>query len=261
MTSVHEREHVDTIIIGGGQAGLATGYYLKQQGRDFVILDAGERVGDAWRKRWVSLRLFTPARYTGLPGMAFPADPQYFPTKDDMANYLEAYAARFDLPVRTGIRVDGLSKQGDQFVLTAGDLSTGSGQALQFTAENVVVATGAYHCPKIPVFAPQLDPAIVQFHSSAYRRPSQVQAGPVLVVGAANSGAEIALELSQSHPTWLSGRHPGSEPTRPGSALGRLVVPFIWFVFSPQDAEDGWCAASSGQTRRPAGGRGGACPC
>ena len=222
----------DTIVIGGGQAGLATGYYLQQQGRDFVILDANERIGDSWRKRWDSLRLFTPARYNGLPGMAFPAPAHYAPTKDDMADYLEDYAARFELPVRTGVTVDGLSKQGNQFVLTAEGPSTGPGQALRFTAENVVVATGFYHSPKVPAFAPELDPDIVQFHSSAYRRPSQVQDGPVLVVGAANSGAEIALELSQSHQTWLSGRHPGSEPTPPGSALDRLVVPLMWFVFS-----------------------------
>jgi putative flavoprotein involved in K+ transport len=101
----------DTIVIGGGQAGLATGYYLKQQGRDFVILDANERIGDSWRKRWDSLRLFTPARYDGLPGMAFPAPAHAFPTKDEMGDYLDAYATRFELPVRTGIRVDCLSRQ------------------------------------------------------------------------------------------------------------------------------------------------------
>jgi putative flavoprotein involved in K+ transport len=222
----------DAIIIGGGQAGLATGYYLQQQGRDFVILDAGERVGHSWRKRWDSLRLFTPARYDGLPGMPFPAPARHFPTKEEMADYLEAYAACFELPVRTGVRVDGLSKQGNQFLLTASDPAAGSGQALRFAAENVIVATGAYHCPRIPAFAPELDPDIVQLHSSEYRRPSQLQEGSVLVVGAANSGAEVALELSQGYQTWLSGRHPGSEPTRPDSALGRLVVPVMWFVFS-----------------------------
>lgn len=225
-------ESYDTIVIGGGQSGLATGYYLKQQGRDFVILDASERIGDAWRARWDSLRLFTPARYNGLPGMDFPAPARYFATKDDMAEYLETYAARFELPVRTRIRVDGLSKEGNHFVLTAEGPSTGSGQALRFAAENVVVATGAYNCPKVPAFAPELDPDIVQLHSSEYQRPSQLQEGAVLVVGAANSGAEIALELSQNHRTWLSGKHPGSEPARPGSALGRLVTPLMWFVFS-----------------------------
>jgi putative flavoprotein involved in K+ transport len=112
----------DTIVIGGGQAGLATGYYLKQQQRDFVILEANERIGDSWRKRWDSLRLFTPAQYNGLPGMPFPAQSHTFPTKDEMADYLETYARRFELPIRTGIRVDCLSRQNGQFVLTAGNL-------------------------------------------------------------------------------------------------------------------------------------------
>ncbi|MCB8984512.1 MAG: NAD(P)-binding domain-containing protein [Ardenticatenaceae bacterium] len=230
----------DTIIIGGGQAGLAAGYYLKQQGRDVLILDGHERIGTSWRNRWDSLQLFTPARYNGLPGMPFPAPAHHTPTKDEMADYLEAYAARFELPVRTGIWIEGLSKQGNQFVLTASSSSTGSeralsthsGQALRFTAKNVVVATGFYHSPNIPAFSSEIDPDIVQFHSSAYRRPSQVQKGPVLVVGAANSGAEIALELAQSHQVWLSGRHPGNEPTRPGSVLDHVIVPLMWFVFS-----------------------------
>jgi putative flavoprotein involved in K+ transport len=214
----------DTIVIGGGQAGLTTGYHLKQQGRDFVILDANERIGDSWRTRWDSLRLFTPARYDGLAGMPFPAPAHTFPSKDEMADYLEAYATRFKLPVKPSIRVDKLSKQGDRFVVAAGDL--------RFEAENVVVATGGYHGPRIPAFARELDPAIRQLHSSEYRRPSQLQEGGVLVVGAGNSGAEIALEVSRSHRTWLSGRHPGNEPTRAGSKADRLLTPVIWFVFS-----------------------------
>jgi putative flavoprotein involved in K+ transport len=112
-------EYIETVIVGGGQAGLTTGYHLKQRGRDFVILDANERIGDAWRKRWDSLRLFTPARYNGLAGMPFPAPAYSYLTKDEMADYLEAYAARFKLPVRTGVRVDKLSKQGDRFVVAA----------------------------------------------------------------------------------------------------------------------------------------------
>jgi putative flavoprotein involved in K+ transport len=217
-------EHFDTIVIGGGQAGLATGYYLKQQARDFVILDAHERIGDAWRQRWDSLRLFTPARYNGLPGLSFPAPAHSLPSKDEVADHLEVYAARFALPVQGGVTVNRLSKQGDRFVVEAGNL--------RFEADNVVVATGAYHSPRIPDFASELDPAIVQMHSSQYRRPSQLRDGGVLVVGAANSGAEIALEVSGAHQTWLSGRHPGNEPTRPGSAADRLITPLIWFVFS-----------------------------
>ena len=215
-------DRIETIVIGGGQSGLAVGYHLMRQGRPFVILDANERIGDSWRKRWDSLRVFTPARLDGLPGMPFPAPASSFPTKDEVADYLVAYAARFDLPVRTGVRVDGLSRLGDRFVVASGDR--------RFEADNVVVASGAYHHPRVPVFAPELDPAIVQLHSSEYRNPSQLQEGGVLVVGAGNSGAEIALEVSRGHRTWLSGRDPGQEPVRPGSGRDRLVTPLMWFV-------------------------------
>ena len=224
MERAHRSEHVETLIIGGGQAGLSTGYHLARRRLPFVILDANERIGDAWRKRWDSLRLFTPARYNGLPGWPFPAPAWSFPTKDGMAGYLEAYAARFDLPVRTGVQVDGLSRDADRYVVTAGDR--------RFEADQVVVASGAYHRPRIPTFAAELDPGLVQLHSSEYRHPSQLQPGGVLVVGAANSGAEIALEVSRDHRTWLSGRHPGQEPARPGSRWDRLLTPVIWSVFS-----------------------------
>jgi putative flavoprotein involved in K+ transport len=224
MAGARSSEHVGTLIIGGGQAGLSTGYHLARRGLPFVILDANERIGDAWRKRWDSLRLFTPARYNGLPGWPFPAPAWSFPTKDEMAGYLEAYAARFDLPVRTGVQVDRLSREGDRFVVLTGDR--------RFEADHVVVASGAYHRPRIPTFAADLDPGLVQLHSSRYRDPSQLQRGGVLVVGAANSGAEIALEVSRRHRTWLSGRHPGQEPARPGSRWDRLLTPLIWSVFS-----------------------------
>jgi putative flavoprotein involved in K+ transport len=219
-----EPERYETVVVGGGQAGLATGYHLARLGRPFVILDAGQRVGDAWRARWDSLRLFTPARYSGLPGMGFPATAWHYPTKDEVAEYLETYAARFQLPVRAGVRVDGLTRQGDRYLVTAGER--------RFEAANVVVASGAYHRPLVPGFAAELDPGILQLHSSGYRRPAQVQEGGVLVVGAANSGAEIAVELAGAHRTWLSGRHPGSEPTRAGSRLDRLLTPPFWFFIS-----------------------------
>ena len=212
------------MIIGGGQAGLSTGYHLAKRGLPFVILDANERIGDAWRRRWDSLRLFTPARYDGLPGWPFPAPAWSFPTKDEVADYLEAYAARFDLPVRTGIHVDGLSREAGRYVVVAGDR--------RFEADQVVVASGAYQRPRVPAFAPDLDPSIVQLHSSEYRDPSQLRDGGVLVVGAGNSGAEIALEVSRGHRTWLSGRHPGHEPFRPGSRWDRLLTPVIWSMFS-----------------------------
>ena len=213
-----------TVLVGGSQAGLAVGYHLARRGLPFVILDGHERIGDAWRKRWDSLRLFTPARYDGLPGMPFPGSAHSFPTKDEMADYLEAYATRFDLPVRTGVKVDRLTKEGDRFVVAAGDD--------RFVAEQVVVATGAYQTPRIPGFASGLDPNIVQMHSTEYRNPSQLREGGVLVVGAGNSGADIALEASRGHQTWLSGRDTGHEPTRPGTVPDRLLMPVLWFIVS-----------------------------
>jgi putative flavoprotein involved in K+ transport len=214
-------EHVDTVIIGGGQAGLSVGYHLKDQGRPFVILDANERIGDSWRRRWDSLRLFTPARYDGLVSWRFPAPVLSFPTKDEMADYLQSYAARFDLPVRTGLKVDGLSREGDRFVVASGNR--------RFEAERVVVATGSNQIPKVPPFAEELHPSIVQFHSSQYRNPSQLQEGAVLVVGAGNSGAEIAFEVSRAHPTFLSGKPSGELPVRHGPAMARFF-PVIRFV-------------------------------
>ena len=206
----------ETIVIGGGQAGLATGYYLKQQGQGFTILDANERTGDSWRKRWDSLRLFTPARFNGLPGMPFPDQPYAFPSKNEMADYLEAYAARFELPMRLGTKVDHLSRTDGRFVIAAGDL--------QFEAENVVVAMSNWQKPRVPPFARELDPGIVQLHSREYRNPSQLRDGGVLVVGAGNSGAEIALEAARGHPTWLSGRDTGHVPFRIGSPAYRLFL-------------------------------------
>src|SRR5215203_6413989 len=217
-------DRIETVVIGGGQSGLAVGYHLMRQRRPFVILDANERTGDPWRKRWDSLRVFTPARLNGLPGMPFPAPASSFPTKDEVADYLVAYAARFDLPVRTGVRVDGLSREDGRYVVAAGDR--------RLEADHVVVASGAYERPRVPGFAADLDPNIVQMHSSEYRDPSQLQDGGVLVVGAANSGAEIALEVSSGHRTWLSGRDPGHEPTRPGTRWDRFLTPVIWFMAS-----------------------------
>ena len=205
-------------------AGRARYWLLPEaQGRDFIILDANARIGDAWRKRWDSLRLFTPAPFDSLPGMLFPAGDR-FPTKDAMADYLEAYAAQFQLPVRTGVRVDCLTRQGERFVVTAG--------VRRYEAENVVVAMANYQRPRIPAFAAELDPEIVQLHSSAYRNPSQLREGGVLIVGAGNSGADIAMEIVRSHPTWLSGRDVGHIPFRIESQVAPLVVrPLFRVVF------------------------------
>jgi putative flavoprotein involved in K+ transport len=210
-------QHLHTIVIGGGQAGLAMGYYLAQQRRDFVILDAGTRIGNAWRCRWDSLRLFSPAAASALPGLPFPAPGTSFPTKDAVADYLETYATTFDLPVRVGQRVVRLAPAQDGYVVTTQDR--------HYTADHVVVATGPYHRPYVPRFAPQLDRAILQLHSNAYRAPQHLPPGPVLVVGAGNSGAELALDLVASRSVCLSGRDTGHVPT--GLVRRRL---FWWLL-------------------------------
>ena len=215
---------LETVIVGSGQAGLAVGYHLSQLGRSFLILDANARTGDSWRTRWDSLQLFTPAYLNALPGLRFPGSQSRASTKDEMADYLGAYAARFDLPVQTGSRVGSVSRNADRFVVVS--------DQDRFETDNVVLATGGYQAPFVPDFASDLDIGILQLHSSDYRGPSQLREGDVLVVGAANSGAEIALEASATHRTWLSGRHPGSEPTRPGTVVDRLFTPPFWFFIS-----------------------------
>ncbi len=223
MNSQGDAERVETIVVGGGQAGLSVGSQLARRGLPFIILDAHERVGDAWRTRWDSLRLFTPARYNGLSGWPFPARGDAFITKNQMADYLEAYAARFDLPVRMGVRVDGLTRDGDRFVVTAG--------ARRFEAENVVVAMANYQIPRVPAFAQDLDPGIVQLHSRDYRNPSQLRQGGVLVVGVGNSGADIGLEVAHTHPTWLSGKESGHIPFRiEGFVARQLLIRLVRFV-------------------------------
>jgi putative flavoprotein involved in K+ transport len=217
----HEPEHIETVVIGGGQAGLSVGHQLARQERPFLILDANQRVGDAWRNRWDSLRLFTPARYDALAGMAFPAPAHSFPTKDQVADYLEAYATRFQLPVRTGVRVDRLLREDGRFVVVARDRS--------WEADNVVVAMSTFQVPRVPPFATGLSPEIVQLHSAGYRNPSQLQEGGVLVVGAGNSGAEIALEVASRHPTWLAGKESGHVPFRIEGAAARLVFQPLLF--------------------------------
>jgi putative flavoprotein involved in K+ transport len=207
------------VIIGGGQAGLAVGHALAGAGIDVVILEANARVGDSWRHRWDSLRLFTPAAYDGLPGLPFPASKEQFPTKDQMADYLETYAERFGLPVRLGVAVDRLTRDGSRYRVTAGNR--------RFEAAQVVVATGAFQRPTAPSVASQLDPTIVQLHSAAYRNSSQLPDGDVLVVGAGNSGAEIALEVAAAgRRTWLSGRSTGHIPRAVHVGNDRL----LWWV-------------------------------
>ena len=207
---------IQTIVIGGGQAGLAVGYHLAKHRLPFLILDANQRIGDAWRNRWDSLRLFNPARYAGLPGLAFPARGDSFPTKEQMADYLADYSKRFLLPVRNGIKVDRLWKEGDRFIMTAG--------REHFESENVIVAMANYQVPRVPEFAGDLDRGIVQLHSHEYRNPSQLQEGGVLVVGVGNSGADIAIEVARSHRTWISGKETGHIPWPIDSLIARFFL-------------------------------------
>lgn len=215
-------EILDTVVVGGGQAGLAMGYYLRRQHRNFVILDANVRIGDSWRLRWDSLRLFTPAKYDALPGMPFDGDQLAFPTKGEQADYLEAYAARFRLPVVNGVHVDRLRRENDRYVVTSG--------SRRWEAVNVVVATGGFPMPSVPDFASQLASEVVQLHSSGYVNAAQLRAGPVLVVGLGNSGAEIALEASSTHPTTVAGTPSGELPFRHGRNLARFGLPILRFA-------------------------------
>lgn len=212
-------ERLETLVIGGGQSGLALGYHLSQRGLPYAIVDANDRIGDAWRNRWDSLRLFTPSRLDGLPGMPFPGYHWGFPSKDEFADYLESYAHHFDIPVQTGVRIDRLTRDGDVFVATAGDR--------RFEANSVVIAMSSWQRPRTPQFASELDDGIVQMHVSSYRNPGQIQDGRVLVVGAGNSGSEVAKELGRTHEVKLSGPSTGHIPFRPESVAARVLMPFV----------------------------------
>lgn len=209
-------EHVETVIIGAGQAGLATGYHLQRAGRSFVILDGESRVGDGWRHQWDTLRLFTPAWADHLPGLPNGAPRWSFPSKDEFADYLEAYAATFDLPVRLSTRVERLEGNADGYAVLA--------RGTRFEADNVVVATGSFgRTPRVPAFADQLDPGIRQLHSSEYRRSSRLRDGTVLVVGASHSGCDIAYDVAGTHPTIMCGPDGGEIPVALSSPLAKVV--------------------------------------
>jgi putative flavoprotein involved in K+ transport len=219
-------ERYEVIVVGAGQAGLATGYWLAKQGIDFLILDANARVGDSWRKRWDSLRLFTPTKYSGLPGLPFPGDPYHLPVRDEVADYLEWYSQVFELPVRGGVHVKRVRRDGNGYEVETNDIL--------YRADNVVIATGPFHVPNVPPLSRQVDATVLQLHSSAYRNPSQLPDGPTLVVGAANSGAQIALELAKSRPTYLAGRSVGSLPRR---MLGRDVFDWLYLTLMRPGAD------------------------
>jgi putative flavoprotein involved in K+ transport len=213
---------VGTVVVGAGQAGLVISYYLDRAGEDFVVLEADARIGDVWRRRYDSLRLFSTPRYASLPGRRIPL--RTYPSRDEFADYLEQYAAHFGFPIRTGTRVARISRDGAGFLVqtTAGDVR----------ARRVVVTTGEHHRPRVPAFASELDPAIRQLHSIDYRNPAQFAPGGVLVVGAANSGTDVALDAAAAgHPVWLAGRHPGQVPVDIDTARARPVIPIVMFVF------------------------------
>lgn len=217
-----------TVVIGAGQSGLAASYHLTRRGIDHVVLDANERIGDNWRTRYDSLRLYSPAKYDALPGMSMPVPGHAFPTGSQMGDYLEAYSKRNDLPVRTGIVVDGLAPMHPDahgYTITAGDR--------RYEAAQVVVATGPFRLPHVPDFATQLDPSISQLHSADYRDPSQLKDGAVLVVGVSHSGADLAIEAkAHGHRTFLSGKSHGQLPFSVDSRRGRIAWPVMKFVAS-----------------------------
>ena len=217
MSTTRAVEHIPTVVIGAGQAGLSVGYHLAKRRLPFVILEANARVGDSWRKRWDSLKLFTPAQYDGLAGMPFPAAKHSFPTKDEMAAYLERYAKHFKLPIRTSVHVERLTKRGGSFLLNTnrGDIE----------ADQVIVAMANYQRGRIPAFASELDAHVVQMHSIDYRRPSQLRPGATLLVGAGNSAAEIGIEIARhGFETIISGREVGHLPYSLTSFVGRNVM-------------------------------------
>jgi putative flavoprotein involved in K+ transport len=211
-------ERFDVVVVGGGQAGLAMGYFLARQGRRFVILEAGPSVGTAWRERWDSLVLFTPRRYDALPGLAFPGDPDGYPTRDEVVEYLEEYAGVFELPIELDSPVRSLATNDGTFSIELDDRS--------IEAEQVVVATGPFQAPRVPAIADRLAPEVFQIRSTGYRLPGDVPPGRVLVVGGGNTGFQIAKELSATHTVHLA---VGSRQTPlPQRLLGRDL--FWWLT-------------------------------
>jgi putative flavoprotein involved in K+ transport len=194
LDDAHIRHEV--IVVGGGQAGLAIGYFLAQQGRDFTILEADRVPAAAWRARWDSLKLFTPVRYSSLPGLTFPGDPDSYPTRDEVAAYLTDYARHFELPIELDSRVHSIRRTDGSYLFALDDRT--------YEADQVVVATGPFQVPFVPAIAEHLGPDVVQLHSTAYRTPTDIPEGVVLVVGGGNTGFQIAEELSASREVHLS---------------------------------------------------------
>ncbi len=225
MDAINGATHIDTVVIGAGQAGLSASYHLSRAGREHIVLDSYERVGDNWRCHWDSLRLYSPARAAGLPGMRFPAKRSAYATKDQMADFLETYRARFDLPVRGGVRVARVYREDDRYVVTCTDGSS-------YVCDNVVVGTGTFgRTPSVPGFAGELSPEIRQLHSSDYKRPDQLLPGGVLVVGASHSGGDIAFEAGTAgHPVVLSGHIHGQMPFDLDKRPAKAAFPVLFFL-------------------------------
>jgi putative flavoprotein involved in K+ transport len=210
-------ERRDVVVVGGSQSGLAIGYFLAQLGRDFTILEAAAELAATWRERWESLRLFTSARYDALPGLAFPGDPDRYPSKDEVADYLTDYARRFDLPVELGSRVTSVSRTNGTYVVQLDE------RAIE--ADQVVIATGPFQTPFVPPIAEGLGPAVAQMHSTAYRSPTDIPDGRVLVVGGGNTGYQIAEELAASREVHISIGSP--QKPLPQRILGRDL---FWYL-------------------------------
>jgi putative flavoprotein involved in K+ transport len=227
MDQTNAIERIDTVVIGAGQAGLSAGYHLARRGLPFVILDADARIGDHWRDRYDSLKLYSPAKYDSLPGMRFPAPASRWPTGREMGDYLEAYARRFDLPVRSGTRVERVEPVDGGFVVSVAG-------GTRIAARQVVMATGPFREPNVPTFAAQLDPSIRQLHSHEYQNPGQLRDGPALVVGLSHSGGDIAYELAMAgRRTILSGKSHGQMPIRVTDTKRAFIGwPVVEFVFS-----------------------------
>jgi putative flavoprotein involved in K+ transport len=217
MTNTTVARTHDVVVVGGSQAGLAIGYHLAQQGLDFTILDAGSEPGTAWRQRWDSLTLFTSARYDSLPGMPFPGDPERYPTKDEVADYLTGYARQFELPLELGSWVQAVRAADDGYLVELHDRS--------IEADQVVIATGPFQTPFIPPIAEGLGPEVTQMHSTAYRSPGDIGDGRVLVVGGGNTGYQIAEELAGSRETHIA--IGTSQKPLPQRILGRDL---FWYL-------------------------------
>ena len=188
--------YFDVIVIGGGQAGLAMGYWLKQSTFSYLIVDKQESVGETWKNRYDSLVLFTPGQYNTLPGLSFPGEQRDYPSKDDVASYLQQYARTFHLPIQNQTCVQNVSKIGGVF-------SVKTDQGL-FTCQNLIIATGPFQTPIVPDFSNVMSKKIVQLHSSEYKNRTQLQDGNVLVVGGGNSGSQITSEIARERTVHLS---------------------------------------------------------